>query len=107
MDDEQRQQPESPIPTVQEELSVALAEIDFKEDRFVEGLRLLGLPVAKAAKSVADLSDTACRQAFSEGIDGIILAIEGALEKKAAKRKEIRGRRQVLMLRAQCNGIRS
>jgi hypothetical protein len=83
---DENRSPEGLIPTVQEELSLALAEIDFKESRFVEGLRLLGVTgIAKAAKTVADLSDAVCRQAFSEGIDGITQAIEGAFSKVAKK----------------------
>ena len=77
---------ESAIPTAQDEVSIALAEIDFSEERFVEGLRLLGLPVARSAKTVQDLSDAACQQAYQEGFDGIIQAIEVSLEKSTEKK---------------------
>jgi len=63
---------------LQTDLAQALSDLDFKQERFVAGLRLLEVKgIAKQAKVVADLSDAVCETVFAEGLDGVIAAIEG------------------------------
>jgi len=60
------------------DLAQALSDLDFKQERFVAGLRLLDVKgIAKQAKVVDDLSFAVCETVFREGLDGVIQAIEG------------------------------